>query len=191
MVSREKIHELVRLFYQHTYKTFYINSTDGQEFEKPLGVFISLGMTTSKKTLENIRDFIGANKEYSARIVRISSKRLDDQFLNTVLEEPAEQFAVEEIPETVLTKEEALEELENLKNDMSLRSSLELLTEHVHRVKKLQHLINQLEESDGWDFHMIQRDGDLDYRIFHRYVNYEHKDGIEYRLGIFVDEKSN
>ena len=86
MVSREKIHELVKLFYQHTFKTFYINSEDGKDFSKPLGVFVSLGMTTKLKTLENIRDFISANKDFKARIVEISSKRVDDQFLNALVE---------------------------------------------------------------------------------------------------------
>lgn len=189
MVSREKIHELVRLFYQHTFKTFYINSEDGKEFSKPQGVFVSLGMTTKLKTLENIRDFIAANKEFRARIAEISSTRVDDQFLNTITEiENPTQYRIEDLPSDVITKEEAYEELEKLKNDMTLRTSLEELTEKTHQVKKLKGLIDNLEETQGWDSHVIQRDGDSDYRIFHLYVNYAKKEGIEYRLGIFVDE---
>lgn len=189
MVSREKIHELVRLFYQHTFKTFYINSEDGKEFSKPQGVFVSLGMTTKLKTLENIRDFIAANKEYRARIAEISSTRVDDQFLNTITEiENPTQYRIEDLPGDVITKEEAYEELEKLKNDMTLRTSLEELTEKTHQVKKLKGLIDNLEETQGWDSHVIQRDGNSDYRIFHLYVNYAKKEGIEYRLGIFVDE---
>ena len=192
MVSREKIHELVKLFYQHTFKTFYINSEDGKEFSKPLGVFVSLGMTTKLKTLENIRDFISANKDFKARIVEISSKRVDDQFLNTLVEtENPQQYRIEELPDNIISREEAYEELEKLKNEMNLRTSLEDLTEKTHQVKKLKALIDNLEETHGWDSHAIQRDGDSDYRIFHLFVNYAKKEGVEFRLGIFVDENDD
>ena len=192
MVSREKIHELVKLFYQHTFKTFYINSEDGKEFSKPLGVFVSLGMTTKLKTLENIRDFISANKDFKAKIVEISSKRVDDQFLNTLVEtENPQQYRIEELPDNIISREEAYEELEKLKNEMNLRTSLEDLTEKTHQVKKLKALIDNLEETHGWDSHAIQRDGDSDYRIFHLFVNYAKKEGVEFRLGIFVDENDD
>lgn len=192
MVSREKIHELVKLFYQHTFKTFYINSEDGKEFSKPLGVFVSLGMTTKLKTLENIRDFISANKDFKAKIVEISSKRVDDQFLNALVEtENPQQYRIEELPDNIISREEAYEELEKLKNEMNLRTSLEDLTEKTHQVKKLKALIDNLEETHGWDSHAIQRDGDSDYRIFHLFVNYAKKEGVEFRLGIFVDENDD
>ena len=192
MVSREKIHERVKLFYQHTFKTFYINSEDGKEFSKPLGVFVSLGMTTKLKTLENIRDFISANKDFKAKIVEISSKRVDDQFLNTLVEtENPQQYRIEELPDNIISREEAYEELEKLKNEMNLRTSLEDLTEKTHQVKKLKALIDNLEETRGWDSHAIQRDGDSDYRIFHLFVNYAKKEGVEFRLGIFVDENDD
>lgn len=192
MVSREKIHELVRIFYQPTYKTFYINSEDGKDFEKPKGVFVSLGMTTSWKTLENIRDFIGNSKDFNATIVEISSKKVDGQYLNTIINSTnPQQYRLDNIPETTMTKSEVFEELENLKNKMSLHTSLEELTEYSHRINKLQYLADKLTESNGWDSHMIQRDGDFDYRIFHLYVNYIKKEGIEYRIGIFVDEETD
>ena len=192
MVSREKIHELVKLFYQHTFKTFYINSEDGKEFSKPLGVFVSLGMTTKLKTLENIRDFISANKDLKEKIVEISSKRVDDQFLNALVEtENPQQYRIEELPNNIISREEAYEELEKLKNEMNLRTSLEDLTEKTHQVKKLKALIDNLEETHGWDSHAIQRDGDSDYRIFHLFVNYAKKEGVEFRLGIFVDENDD
>lgn len=191
MVSREKIHELVGLFYQPMYKTFYINSEDGKEFSKPQGVFVSLGMTTSRRTMENIRDFL-AGRKYSAKIVEISSNKVGDQFLNTVTNsDNPQQYRLEDVPSNVLTKEQVYGELEFMKNRMSPASSLETLTEHSHKVNKLQYLADRLEESNGWDSHMIQRDGDSDYRIYHLYVNYEKREGIEYRLGILVDENEN
>ena len=80
--------------------------------------------------------------------------------------------------------------VEEMKNKMSPHASLEILTEYSHRVNKLQYLADRLEESNGWDSHMIQRDGDSDYRIYHLFVNYAKKEGNEYRIGIFVDESN-
>ncbi len=91
MVSREKIHELVKLFYQQTYKTFYVNSLDGKEFTQPQGVFVSLGMTTSMKTLDYIKNLL-ANSRYNARIAEIKSIKIDDQFLNTLTDCDPKQY---------------------------------------------------------------------------------------------------
>ena len=191
MISREKVHDLVRLFYHPTYKTFYINSEDGKEFTKPLGVFVSLGITTSMRTLNNIKDFIESNKEYKAEIVEISSKKVDDQFLNTVINKNnPSQYRLEELPSGIMTKEEVMQELDSMKSHMNPAASLETITEYSHRVHKLQYLVDRLDETNGWDSHMIQKGEDSDYRIFHLNVNYDKREGIEYRIGILVNENS-
>lgn len=188
MISREKVHDLVKLFYHPTYKTFYINSEDGKEFSKPLGVFVSLGITTSLRTLNNIKDFIESNKEYKAEIVEISSKKIDDQFLNTIINrDNPSQYRLEELPVGIMTREEVIKELDEMKSRMSPAASLETITEYSHRVHKLQYLVDRLDESNGWDSHMIQKE-DSDYRIFHLNVNYDKKEGVEYRIGILVNE---
>lgn len=191
MVSREKIHELVKLFYQQTYKTFYVNSLDGKEFTQPQGVFVSLGMTTSMKTLDYIKNLL-ANSRYNAKIAEIKSIKIDDQFLNTLTDCDPKQYRLSEIPSTVMTKEETEKELQDLLQKVSKYSDLETISELSHKVGKLQRLYNQLEESNGWGCHRIQRDGDMDYKIFHLYVNYKKdEDGTEYRIGIYVDEKED
>ena len=189
MINRDKVHELVKLFYQPTYKTFYVNSEDGKDLTRPLGVFVSLGMTTSLKTLTDIKDFINGNKNYNAILAEISSKKVGDQFINTVTNQTdPKQYKLEEFPSNIMTKEEVYKELEEMKDKMNPNSSLELLTEYGPKVHKLEYLATRLTESNGWDSHMIQRDGEKDYRIFHNYVNYLKKDGVEYRIGIYVTE---
>ena len=42
MIDKDKIHNLVGVFYQPTFKTFFINSVDGETFIKPIGIFVSL-----------------------------------------------------------------------------------------------------------------------------------------------------
>lgn len=192
MLNREKIHELVRLFYHPTYKTFYINSLDEKEVTKPLGVFVSLGMTTAWDTLENIRDLLGGT--YKAEVVEISSKRIGDQFVNTIINRTdPKQFRLEDIPSDVMTKEECEKEYERLMRLMDPeRSPKEVLAENAHKFQKLRHLMDRLESTNGWDSHLIQKDGDRDYRIYHLLVNYMKVEGTEYRIGIFVsDEKDS
>jgi hypothetical protein len=194
MISKDKVQDLVKLFYHPAFKTFYVNSTDGETLQNPLGVFVSLGITTSMRTLTNIKEFIESNKDYKAQLVEISSKKIGDQFINTVINvDNPQQYKLEELPKNIMTKEEVLEELEHMKNQMSPAAKLETITEYSHKVRKLQYLVDRLDESSGWDSHVIQRDGD-DYRIFHLLVNYDKREGIEYRIGILVNEndiKSN
>jgi hypothetical protein len=146
------------------------------------------------RTLTNIKEFIESNKDYKAQLVEISSKKIGDQFINTVINvDNPQQYKLEELPKNIMTKEEVLEELEHMKNQMSPAAKLETITEYSHKVRKLQYLVDRLDESSGWDSHVIQRDGD-DYRIFHLLVNYDKREGIEYRIGILVNEndiKSN
>lgn len=189
MVIRERVHELVRLFYQSTYKTFYINSTDGNDFSKVSGVFVSLGMTTSMKVLENIRDFLGSYKDYKATLVEIGSRKVGDQYLNWIVtgENPS-QYILNDPPENLMTREEVQKELDMMKQRLNTHSPLEVIAEYSHKVNKLQYLSDRLDESNGWGSHMIQKE-DEDYRIYHLYVNYEKREGIEYRIGILVNEK--
>ena len=81
MISRENIHDLVSIFYRPTFKTFYVNSLDGVNMKKPYGVFVSLGMTTSLETLNNIKDIISDSKDYNAVLAEISSRRVGNQFI--------------------------------------------------------------------------------------------------------------
>lgn len=187
MVTREKVHDLVKLFYQSTYKTFNVNSLDGTEYSKTSGVFVSLGMTTSLKVLENIRDFLGSYKNFTATLVELGSKKIGDQYLNWVVSEDPKQYRLGELPPGLMTKGEVDSELSQMKRRLSTHTPLEILSEYSYRVNKLQYLSDRLDESNGWNSHMIQKDGN-DYRIYHLYVNYEKREGIEYRIGILVKE---
>lgn len=191
MISREKVYELVKLFYPHTFKTFYVNSVDGNEFVKPIGVFVSLGLTTKFKTLENIKDFIASDGKCEAKIVEITSKKVGDQFMNTIYKESGvSQYRIEDLPDNTLDRDAAVEAYKELeKQMMDPHSSLENMTEVAHKIKKLKTLIDNLDETGGWNDHIIMKDGDADYKIFHLNVNYTKREGVEYRLGIFVDEK--
>jgi hypothetical protein len=186
-VIREKIHEIVEVFYQPTFKTFYVNSVDEETFIKPIGVFVSLGITTSPKVIESIREVI-AGYDYDTRIVEISSRKINGQFLNTITSENPSQYMIEDSDDT-LGKEKASAELSRLKAYMDPSEDLETIQTYAPKIQKLQELIDELNRtSDGWDTHVIKIE-DGDYKVYHKLVNYKNTGDVEYRIGIFVSSK--
>lgn len=186
-VIREKIHEIVEVFYQPTFKTFYVNSTDEETFIKPIGVFVSLGITTSPKVVDSIKDVI-SGYGYDTRIVEISSRKINGQFLNTIVSENPTQYVIED-SEDILGREESLNELSKLKEYMNPSESLDTIQKYAPKIQKLQELIDELDRiSDGWCSHVIKIENE-DYKIFHRQVNYKNTGDVEYRIGIFVSSK--
>ena len=195
-INRDKIHSLVEVFYQPPFKTFYINSVDGETFVKPIGVFVSLGITTSLKVLEDIRGIINDSDEYNAVLSEISSHKVAGQFLNTVIKTGnPKQYKIVDLPESVMDEEKSKEELQRMKGLMDPSQSLETLKEYAPKISRLQDLIGKLTSTNGWDAHLIQREDNGEYRIFHQYINYKKEGDVEYRVGILVtdnvDERAN
>ncbi len=191
MINREKLQQLVEVFYQPTFKTFYVNSLDSENFVRPLGVFVSLGITTSMKVLEDIRDIISETGGYNAVIGEISSvKSVGGQYLNT-LEKAGSgvcQYPISEFPEGCMKEEEAREELKRMKELMQEDTSLDALKKYATKISKLQGLIEKLTETNGWALHVIQKDEAGDFKIYHKNINYLNEVGVEYRVGIYVSE---
>ena len=190
MIDKDKIHNLVGVFYQPTFKTFFINSVDGESFIKPIGIFVSLGITTSTKVLDDIKNVIADSGEFVAQIAELSSKKAGGQFINTIVNiENPQQFELHEFPEGVMNEEEAKEELERMKSLMTPEEDLEVLKTYAPRISQLQDLIEKLTNTGGWSAHLIQKKDEGTYSVFHKFVNYQKVDDIEYRIGIYVREK--
>lgn len=190
MISREKVYELVEVFYQPTFKTFYINSVDGVNFVKPVGVFVSLGITTSRKVLEDIKDTILGTGKYNAVVAEISSKKVGSQYLNTIISTSPEQYLILDPIDGVMNRDESINKLDSLKNKMSLISSnqdIDVIKTIAPKISKLQDLIDKLDNSSGWDSHLIQECDD-DFRIYHKNINYKKEGDLEFRIGIYVSE---
>lgn len=194
-VHKDKIHELVEVFYQRRFKTFYVNSTDGKTFATPSGVFVSLGITTPMRVLWDMQKVL-ETQGYNTCLAEIKSDIIGGQYMNIVTdrkEDEIGQYIIDQsqYPEKVMNEVEAKELLEMLKakvNDSD--APIEILRELAPKVGKLQQIIEKLDNS-GWDRHLIQVDETGDYKIFHTKVNYwkDSVTGSEYRIGIYVTEK--
>lgn len=191
MIDREKVHSLVGVFYQPEFKTFYVNSEDGKNFIKPVGVFVSLGMTTSRKVIDNICSVIDGSEEYSAKVVEILSNKIDGRFLNKITNDVnPEQYLITKTTESgLMTKDEAEEELKELRKNLNPEMPLKVINSAVPKVSQLQYFIESLTKGNGWEAHKIQKLDNGEYRIYHLYINYQKRDKSEYRLGIYVTEK--
>lgn len=188
-ICREDIHKLVDIFYQHEFKTFYINSIDGENFVKPFGIFVSLGLTTSTSTLDNIKGVLEDNG-YVVKIAEISSKKVGSQYLNTLTKnDNPQQYRVNSSDDVLFEENEAGNELRRLESMLSLDKDLETLAGVSTRVSSLRKLIEKLSSTNGWDDHLIRVDENGDYGIFHRNVNYKKENNLEYRIGIYVINK--
>lgn len=185
-INREKIKEIVEVFYQPTFKIFYINSEDGENFIKPEKVFVSLGMTTSLKGIENIKGIL-ENNGFPSRIVEISSKKISGQFINTVTKfDEVGQFELTELGSDILGKTEAEKELKELREKIKDPLNLDVLREIVPKINQLKRLIDKYDLVGDWDTHFIQKTKDGEYKTFLKYVNYKKEDEVEYRIGILV-----
>lgn len=188
-INKESIHELVEVFYQPTFKTFYVNSSDGNTFQKPLGVFVSLGITTSLRVLRDIKDILDRSKGLSACLAEIKSIKVAKQFINTVVnddESTISQYKMKIFPENCYGRDESLAYLESLKATLSV--GLGDLSLYAMKISKLTDMIEKLELNPfGWDEHLIH-EVDGDFRVFHRFVNYQVSDNAEFRIGIYVKQ---
>lgn len=188
-INRDKVHSLVEVFYQPSFKTFYVNSVDGETFVKPIGVFVSLGITTSLKVLEDIKNIIAGSEGYKAVLAEIESKKVAGQFLNTVTcTVDPKQYKIENLSEDIMNESESRAELEKMKGMMDPSQDLDILKEYAPKISRLQDLMDKLTSTHGWDAHLIQKEKSGDYRIFHQYINYKKEGDLEYRVGIFVTE---
>lgn len=192
MINKDKIHELIEVYYHPVFKTFYINSLDGKTFtKKPIGVFVSLGLTTSKKVLEDIKQKIlnhHSKDNYEVTLAEISSKKKKDQFLNKVIENSKlEPYEIYKIPNNVLSEEKSRLELSELKKELNKNQENDLLK---YKITKLEHLIDKISQKNEWNIYMIQKEAE-DYKMYHKYVNYKKDKDLEFRLGILIKEKTN
>ena len=159
MTTREKIRNIIEIFYRPKFKIFNINSLDGKVFNHLEGVFVSLGITTSMKVMEDIAEVINTEDNgLKATITEISSKKVVNQYLNTVVKKTGvEQYLIPNLDEPgLLDKEASLNLLENLKQELTEEADLEDLKNLTPKISKLASLISKLDKSSGWDGHMIQ-----------------------------------
>lgn len=193
-IDKDELKKIVELFYQHDFKIFYINSTDGKNFLKPSKAFISLGITTNPKTLQYIANSITlVNKGLKCTLSEIKSiAKGENQYLNSIVQIFDRNDMVQykqEVPNGALSRTDVDGFLENLKvvleetKETHGIGSIEALNIN-KEIEELEALVNRYRDSeDIWYY----KDNNK-WTIFHECINYRKKKDGEYRLGIIVEE---
>lgn len=193
-ITKDELKKIVELFYQHDFKIFYINSTDGKNFLKPGKAFVSLGITTNPKTLQYIANSITLiNKSLKCTLGEIKSViKGENQYLNSTVQVFDRNDIVQykqEVPKGALSETDADKFLENLKVDLEKTKETYGIGSAEARgidkdIEELESLVNRYRDSSNiWYY----KENDK-WTIFHECVNYKKQKDGEYRLGIIVEE---
>lgn len=190
-VDKDKIREIVEVFYQAPFKVFSVNSEDGKSFSKISGVFVSLGLTTPIQTLIEIKNILNNTKGHKARLAELESTKFCGQFLNKITEKTENEIKPYDLdsPENSYDEKETkvlIEELvQKCRSGEIVDYSLSGIIQDIQKIKELQ---QYLDASNGWkDSVIIKKDND--YKIFRKISNYNQSNqDINYRIGIYVEE---
>lgn len=192
-LSVKKIQEVVEIIYQPSFKIFTVNSRNGKDFSKPLGYFVSLGITTSIDTIRDVGSFIGdqlkGEIEFS-KVCELETVKMYGQFMNTVTKiessgTSVDQYESPEYPSIYLDKEKSSELLNNLKGEINKCTNIDSIRRYSSRIGRLTYLINKINKKNDWDSKGISVDGD-DFKIFHRKINFIENEGKSLRVGIYI-----
>lgn len=195
-VDKDKIKEIVSVFYQAPFKVFYVNSEDGETFSvsENTRVFVSLGLSSPHQTLVDIKNILKSSG-YKVRLAELKSIRNGNQFVNSITDKEEDQISMYslEFPEGSYDKNGTDELLESLikscKNpDGTIQETgIKDLIKEIQSIKELQLKLNT---SNGWDSAAIIKDDNGDYKIFRKNSNFlQMPDDVSYRIGIYVEKE--
>lgn len=188
MINKDDLRNAVELYYRTNFRIFTINSVDGKKVIKSPGEFISLGITTSDTVIKTVMEVIKSElPEYEVVKAEMVSVKNDSdvfKYLNYITKKgDIDKYEnTVEVTGKLLDRDLALEELENLRN---------MIPSDLNKVNELSKLIQKLEYSvNGWEDHFIEKQEDGTYVLYHKLINYKVDGDKEYRVGIYVVEKS-
>lgn len=193
--DKEKIREIVEVFYQAPFKVFGVNSEDGKSFSKISGVFVSLGLTTPLQTLIEIKNILNNTKGHKARLAELESTKFCGQFLNRITEKSEGEIKPYELksPEDSYDEKQTRELIDNLVNKckqesegINIENNIGEIIQDIQKIKELQQYLNT---SGGWEDSVIVKK-ENDYKIFRKTSNFNQvSNEINYRIGIYVEEE--
>lgn len=170
--QKKELTVLVESIYtSNSFKIFDINSRDSRLIDRSIvgKYFISFGLTTSFSTLckleEELKTFENVK---SCKLVEIASRKQLMRHLNSVTANEPKQYEITKLGDNILDEKESKDLLEKT-NDESLAS-----------------VIKYLDSTHSWDRHYVNC-ADGNYKMHHRFVNYQKVGDIEYRIGILIE----
>lgn len=181
MKNKTEIDRIVEKFYQPSFKTYYVNSIDGTELVRPFGVFISLGMASSKETIHSIASRL-KNYNLDAVVAELASKKTSYGYLNYVTSTKNPKQYRQEYKKGMMNEEESKVELEKLRSQLDSGADPEIMDALLREISSLTNCLEKINDDK-----YIMKGTDGNYRVYSYNVNYKKDGEKDLRLGIFVN----
>lgn len=161
-LNRYEVDNILSSVYGSGYKIYTVNSRDGVKPSSPIGLFLSLGLTTSLSTMSKLildLDKIFTGNKSISEVISYSPNM--GKYINYVTKKNVDyQFDSDYSLNHKLLNEKSAEKLLNeLKSN--IRNSKRIDTD-CNRIYKLSSLIAKLKVKYGWENYAIQIDGNTD-----------------------------
>lgn len=171
MEKREVLERVTRLYYPSTFKIFDIDSG---------GYFISLGITTSRASLEKLGNVIRNSEfSYEVHVAELESECLGDKlFSNRIigLDDAVSSYKSDGRGLVVLgTREEAYSYLDTISGDYSRYSRI------IDLIRRI-----ELQYGNDWEsYRILLSDCPV---IYYNDINYkkDEESNLEYRIGLYI-----
>lgn len=169
IINKELVTRVVDSCYSSPYKIFTINSHDGYTLTKPLGLFVSLGITTSMITMTSVADEISSQLRVNTCLAEISSRLINNRYINCIDKSgnSVTQFSSGAMTEGLKL---TVDELRDFITDTKARIVKNVnddgkVIDLTNRLSKMIKVLNKLESSSSSD-HAILIDNDIKFDVF-------------------------
>lgn len=204
-LNKESVTRVVDSCYSSSYKIFSINSRDGINICKPLGLFVSLGITTSMKTMRKVAEELKISfGDYEMHISEIESRIVNGRYSNKVSKMNASsQFNSGSLSEKCMRmgKKEVLNLISELKSKLIKNSNDDKkVIDYSCRITKLSKILNKIDsgsvDSESYSIGVINTDDEFQASLINDKINYIQSSDednpniiVHKRIGILIEFK--
>lgn len=204
MINKDLISRVVDDCYSSPYKIFSINSRDGINSGRSLGLFVSLGITTSMTIIRMVMNRLKNQfPENNVAISEIESRLIDGRYTNKLSRSTnVTQYNSGSIQcRKIISEDELCELVSSLKNKiLENKDNDKAVLEYSCRMSKVAKIINKIRSSDTYNWNdysvsVINTDKEFSISVVNNKINYiqekEVYNGsdiiVHKRIGIFVE----
>lgn len=160
IINRSEVVRVVDSCYPDYYKIFTINSRDGYTVGRSLGLFLSLGITTSFSTMNNVISELKDNFSEEISIAEVESRLVNGKYVNKVIKDSdVKKYSAGTFSNGISLDERSSEELlDSLsKKLLEFEGDREMLLDYSNRIVKLNRAIDKFKQGIcNWENYSLQ-----------------------------------
>lgn len=196
LINKEMITRVVDELYPSKYKIFTINSEDGINIVKPIGLFVSLGITTSMSTIQMICKKINSSLDISSCVSEIESRMVSGVYVNKVTKtENVSQYDSGILSNgTLIDKNQLLGMIKDVKDKMITSNDDDEFMRYNNILYKLSKISRKMKSSEPFssgNYSVIVNDANdrFNASIVNNKINYTQYNEINNGINIIVHKR--